>query len=53
MERRRFTAEFEREAARLAGQVGDTRAKVAQELGLSPNMLARWVREALAGASWH
>ena len=33
MERRRFTAEFKREAVKLARQDGVSRAKVAQELG--------------------
>ncbi len=49
MERRRFTAEFKREAVKLARQDGVSRAKVAQELGLNVTMLARWVREAQAG----
>ena len=49
MERRRFTAEFKREAVRLARQEGVSRAKVAQELGLHVTMLARWVREAQEG----
>lgn len=38
MEHRRFTAEFKRETVRLAGQAGGSRAKVAQELGLNPNI---------------
>ena len=49
MERRRFTAEFKREAVRLAGQEGVSRAKVAQELGLNVAMLTRWVHEVQAG----
>ena len=49
MERRRFTAEFKREALRLAQQVGVSKTKVAQELGLNPNVLGRWVREARVG----
>jgi transposase len=49
MERRRFTAEFKREAVKLAGQEGVSQAKVAQELGLNVNMLARWVRQAREG----
>ena len=49
MERRKFTAEFKREAVRLAGQDGVSRAKVAQELGLNVTMLTRWVREVQAG----
>ena len=49
MERRRFTAEFKREAVRLARQAGVSQRKVAEELGLNANMLARWVREAKVG----
>ena len=45
MERRRFTAEFKREAVRLVKQSGSSRAQVAQELGLNAIMLGRWVRE--------
>ena len=48
MERKKYSAEFKREAVRLAGQGGVSRAKVAQELGLNVTMLARWVREAQA-----
>lgn len=49
MERRRFTAEFKREAVRVAKQSGVARSQVARELGLNANMLSRWVREAEAG----
>ena len=49
MERKKYSAEFKREAVRLAGQGGVSRVKVAQELGLNVTMLARWVREAQAG----
>lgn len=49
MERRQFTAEFKREAVKLAAQAGVSRAKVAQELGLNAAMLGRWVREAKEG----
>jgi transposase len=45
MERRRFTAEFKREAVRQAQQPGVSSAKVAQDLGLNANMLRRWVRQ--------
>ena len=44
MERKKYAAEFKREAVRLAGQAGVSRAQVAQELGLNVTMLARWVR---------
>jgi transposase InsO family protein len=39
MERRRFNAEFKREAVRLATQSGTSRAQVAQELGLYATIL--------------
>ena len=44
MGRRTFSAEFKHEAVKLAKQVGASRAKVAKELGLHPNVLARWVQ---------
>jgi len=49
MERRRFNAEFKREAVRLATQPGTSRAQVAQELGLNATMLGRWIHEARSG----
>jgi len=49
MERRRFNAEFKREAVRLASQPGNSRAQVAQELRLNATMLGRWIREAREG----
>ena len=49
MERRRFTEEFKREAVRQAQQPGVSRAKVAQDLGLSANMLGRWMRQFRSG----
>jgi transposase len=49
MERRRFNAEFKREAVRLATQAGSSRAQVAQELGLNATMLGRWIQEARSG----
>ena len=49
MERRRFNAEFKRDAVRLATQVGASRAQVAQELGLNATMLGRWIQEARSG----
>lgn len=44
MGRRTFSAEFKREAVKLAKRVGASRAAVAKELGLHPNVLGRWVR---------
>lgn len=49
MQRRRFTAEFKREAVKLAMRSGTSRAQVAQELGLNAAMLSKWVREAGSG----
>lgn len=49
MQRRRFTAEFKREAVKLATRSGTSRAQVAQELGLNAAMLSKWVREAGSG----
>lgn len=45
MGRRVFSAEFKREAVKLARRTGASRAKVAGELGLHPNVLGRWVRQ--------
>ena len=49
MERTKYSAEFKREAVKLAEQEGVSRSKVARELGLNVTMLARWVREAQSG----
>jgi len=45
MGRKRYTAEFKREAVRQATQAGVSVTKVAQDLGLHANLLHRWVRE--------
>jgi transposase len=45
MERRRFTEEFKREAVKLARQPGASKAGIAKDLGIGPNMLSRWARE--------
>jgi len=49
MGRRRFTAEFKREAVKLALQPGATVTKIAQDLGLHPNMLRNWVKQFSSG----
>jgi|SRR5882672_4411721 len=49
MGRRRFTAEFKREAVRVATQPGAVRTRIAEELGLHANVLRKWIREFEAG----
>lgn len=49
--RKRYTAEFKREAVRLVQRPDVTRAQVAQELGLNANMLGRWVKQ-FVGGKW-
>lgn len=49
MERRRFNAEFKREAIRVATQSGASRAQITQELGLNATTPGRWIREAREG----
>jgi transposase len=43
--RRKYSAEYKREAVGMANQPGVTRAQIGQELGISPNMITRWARE--------
>ena len=45
MARRQFTDEFNREAVRLTSQPGVSKASIASDLGINPNMLSRWTRE--------
>jgi transposase len=49
MGRRKFTAEFKREAVKLASQPGAVRTKIAGELGLHVNVLRKWIQEFEAG----
>ena len=44
-QRRKYSAEFKREAVAMANQPGVTKAQIGQELGINPNMLIRWQRE--------
>jgi transposase len=46
--RRKFSAEFKREAVQLAMTPGATLRGVAQDLGLNENLLSRWKKEILA-----
>lgn len=43
--RRRYTDEFKSEAVRLTRESGKTVAEVARNLGISDNILYRWVQE--------
>ena len=44
--RRKYSAEFKREAIALTHQPGVSCRQVAMEIGINPNMLSRWKREA-------
>lgn len=50
MAKRTHSPEFKREAIRLAQQAGVSRAKVARELGIHPNVLRGWVEKVESGA---
>ena len=45
MGRRKYSDEFKREAVALTQEPGVTRVQVASELGISAQVLGRWVRE--------
>jgi len=49
MARRAFAAEFKREAVKAALQAGVSKAQVAKDLGLHPNLLRRWINAFEAG----
>ncbi|HCL40501.1 MAG TPA: hypothetical protein DHW73_03910 [Pseudomonas sp.] len=44
--RRRYSPEFKREAIALSRQPGANCRQVALEIGINPNLLSRWAREA-------
>jgi len=44
--RRKYSAEFKREAVALTRQPGVSCRQVALEIGVAPNLLTRWRREA-------
>lgn len=46
--RRKFSAEFKRDAVQLATAPGATLCGVARDLGLNENLLSRWKKELLA-----
>lgn len=49
--RRKYSAEFVREAVALANQLGVTRAQIRRELDINPNIITRWQRELQANGS--
>ena len=48
--RKKYTAEFKREAVRLVEHGGAKIAEAARSLDVNANMLGRWVQEAREGA---
>jgi transposase len=46
--RRTFSQEYKHEAVQLACSSDEPVSQVARELGISPNLLSRWCREAKA-----
>jgi transposase len=50
--RRQFTREFKLEAVRLAHASGKPQAQIARELGIRPDMLRSWKRQALGRAGF-
>ena len=49
MQRKKYSAEFKREAVKLASQPEQSKRQVAQELGIHENLLRTWVRQFAAG----
>lgn len=47
MKRRKYTAEFKKEAARMMIMDGHTAKEVSAQLGVNPTVLYRWKREHL------
>jgi transposase len=45
-ERRLFSEEFKREAVKLVGRPGASKAAIARDLGIGANLLGRWCRDA-------
>lgn len=50
-QRKKYSAEFKREAVELTRRSGVSCRQVALDIGINPNMLSRWVREAEAGSA--
>ena len=49
MKRKKYSPEFKREAIELVRRSGASCRQVALEIGVAPNLLTRWVREAQLG----
>jgi transposase len=49
--RKRYSPEYKREAVELARRSDTSARQVALDIGISPNMLTRWIRESEGGAS--
>ncbi len=49
--RRKYSAEFKREAVALANQPGVTKAQIGRELDINPIMITRWQREMSANGT--
>ena len=49
--RRKYSAEFKREAVALANQPGVTKSQIGHDLGVNPNLIRRWQRELDEGGS--
>lgn len=49
-QRKKYSPEFKREAVELVRRSGASCRKVALEIGINPNMLTRWIREAGSSA---
>lgn len=47
-QRRQYSPEFKREAIKLTRQPGVSCRQIALEIGINPNLLSRWAREAEA-----
>jgi transposase len=47
--RRKFTAEFKREAVRLTRESGLSKSQVARDLGLHLNVLRKWIQQFESG----
>ena len=45
LKRRKYSAEFKREAVTMANQPGISKTQIGRELGINPTMIARWARE--------